>query len=353
MGTSGSGRDRVVEGLTAEHEDLGLVVMMLTRLDEYRRRGLAVEEIAQLLADEFEEAPGGGRWDAPTVDRVLAIVDDADVGPTPIELGPQATGAANPRSSGPARLGLTAVVFAAIGAIVYGAFAAAGNRDDSAGPETTTPVETTNPEIDEEQNPVDMMAIRIEPPAAVASSSGLSPATATIRTDGLLHLEGAFRSRLQAESYIADAAEVFGRENIVESYVIDSSAPEASVSDVSLDKPVLFESGTATIDPSFIPFLEACGDVLRLNPHITMSVTAFTDSVGDEKFNLELSQRRAKAILDFYRDLAIDDSQLVGKGFGEADPVAGNDTDEGRHENRRAILELLNVVENEPNIDGN
>ena len=220
-------------------------------------------------------------------------------------------------------------------------------------PTTTAPTSSVAPSTTEAPDPADTMAIRIEPDAPAAASAGdLTPATATIRNDGLLHLEGVFPSQDEADRFIASAAGVFGRENIVESYSIDESAPVADVSDVALDKPVLFETGTATIDPTFIPFLEACGNVLKLNPHITMSIAAFTDSKGDETFNLELSQRRAETIVQFYRDLEIEESQLIGVGYGEADPIADNDTEVGREQNRRAMLQLLNVVEDQQPASG-
>lgn len=192
----------------------------------------------------------------------------------------------------------------------------------------------------------DRMSIRIETPASADSSAAGSAigATATVREDGRVYFEGAFRSQDEADRFVSRAAEVFGAEAIVEDYTIDPNAPAPAAGDVALDKPVLFETGSATIHPAYVPFLEACGDILKLNPHITMSIAAFTDSVGDEDFNLELSQQRAQAIVDFYRNLDVDPDQLVGSGFGEAIPVADNDTEEGRAENRRAMLQLLNVM---------
>lgn len=205
------------------------------------------------------------------------------------------------------------------------------------------------PATDETTDPADMMSIQVDPQPADDSGDGseIPRATATIKADGLLHLEGAFPTQEDADGYINGLAEVFGRDNIVESYSIDPAAPLPTVSDVSLDKPVLFETGTAIIDPSYIPFLEACGDVLKLNPQITMSITAFTDSVGSDEFNLELSQQRAQAIYDFYRDLDIDETQLLSFGYGEADPVGDNSTEEGREQNRRAMLQLLDVIADE------
>ncbi len=195
----------------------------------------------------------------------------------------------------------------------------------------------------------DQMSIRIETPStdASADSGGIGGATATIRSDGRLYFEGAFRSTEEADRHVARAAEVFGADAIVEDYVIDPQAAVPAAGDVALDKPVLFERGSAEIHPDYIPFLEACGDVLKLNPQITMSISGFTDSTGSEQFNLELSQLRAQAIVDFYRDLDVDDGQLIGAGFGEQADFGDNDTESGRTENRRAMLQLLNVMAEE------
>ena len=202
--------------------------------------------------------------------------------------------------------------------------------------------DSTDPSADEEAG-VDSLMVRIEPSAPETDSS-IAPATATIRSDGKLYIEGAFRSESEAERFVESASDVFGEAALVSDYTIDPAAPNPTVSDVVLEKPVLFETGSAVIDPEYIPFLEACGDVLKLNSHIVMSVSAFTDSSGDADFNLELSQARADAVVDFYRNLDIGDDQLISVGLGESDFVADNDTEEGRRENRRAMLELLNVI---------
>jgi outer membrane protein OmpA-like peptidoglycan-associated protein len=189
----------------------------------------------------------------------------------------------------------------------------------------------------------DRMSIQIETQSS-ENSAGEGGATATVREDGRLYFEGAFRSQDEADRFITRAAEVFGAEAIVESYSIDPAAPRPAAADVALDKPVLFESGSAEIHPDYIPFLEACGNVLKLNPQITMSIYAFTDSTGSQDFNLRLSQERAQAIVDFYQSMDVDDRQLVGTGFGEDAQFGDNLSEEGRSENRRAMLQLLNVM---------
>ncbi|MDH3293483.1 MAG: OmpA family protein [Acidimicrobiia bacterium] len=217
-------------------------------------------------------------------------------------------------------------------------------NDGGEGGSGATAGETTNQDPDDQPNR-DRLVIRIEP-LEPATDGGLAPATATIRTDGKLHIEGAFRSEAEAQRFAGEAAKVFGQDAIVASYSINPAAPSPDASDVTLEKPVLFETGSATIDPEYIPFLEACGDVLKLNPNIVMSITAITDSTGDAQLNLELSQKRADAILAFYRSIDVSQEQLLATGLGESTAIADNSTAEGRQQNRRAMLELLNVISN-------
>lgn len=194
-----------------------------------------------------------------------------------------------------------------------------------------------------EGDAADSLIIRIDP-STPETDDGIAPASATIRSDGKLYVEGAFRSESEAQQFLETAADVFGEAALVPSYTIDPAAPDPTVSDVVLEKPILFESGSAVIDPEYIPFLDACGDVLKLNSHIVMSVSAFTDAAGSAQFNLELSQQRADAVIAYYRSLDIGDDQLISTGLGESGFVADNDTEVGRQQNRRAMLELLNVM---------
>ncbi len=367
------------------------VLDALGRIDELRRRGLDAEGIAAEMTAAGAPVPTGGDWTAATVERILDVFDAvrakgevAEPAPAPVEPPSQPGHAAEPVAAQPEpvepaaaesvavgtgavidgrsrrslvvsalRWSLTAVTLAAVGAggflaidrIVTVSSTETRLSGDAATATTAALSPTTQP-----PNPADTMAIRIETddagtdPEADRDPDELQPATATIRTDGRLYVEGAFSTAAEARAFVDEAAEVFGRDNVVEAFVVDEAAPDPTVTDVALDKPVLFESGTAVIDPEYIDFLEACAGVLELHPHIVMSITAYTDSVGDEDVNLELSQRRAQAIVDFYRDREIGDDQLVASGVGERDPVASNDTDAGRSQNRRAMLELLNVV---------
>jgi|tagenome__1003787_1003787.scaffolds.fasta_scaffold19969641_1 OOP family OmpA-OmpF porin len=75
--------------------------------------------------------------------------------------------------------------------------------------------------------------------------------------------------------------------------------------------------------------------LLKDQPRRTIYIEGHTDSSGTGSYNLELSQRRADAVRDFLVDNGISPNRIVARGYGEADPVASNDTASGRRDNRR------------------
>ena len=80
-----------------------------------------------------------------------------------------------------------------------------------------------------------------------------------------------------------------------------------------------------------------------LQKHFTMKIeiSGHTDNVGSEKSNQILSENRAKAVVNFLIENGIDESRLVYKGYGEIQPIATNDTQEGRQQNRRTEFKIL------------
>ncbi len=99
---------------------------------------------------------------------------------------------------------------------------------------------------------------------------------------------------------------------------------------------ILFDTGSATIRPESAGVLKSVAAVLKAHPDMKIRIVGHTDSVGEEKANLELSGRRAAAVrsaLEKEYDLAGTRFETAGKG--EQEPVADNSTAEGRAQNRR------------------
>ena len=99
-----------------------------------------------------------------------------------------------------------------------------------------------------------------------------------------------------------------------------------------------FDFNKATIKPSGRDVLDGAVKTLRDNPSLHVVVEGHTDSVGSDKYNEKLSERRAKAVRDYLVREGIDASRMTTRGYGKSRPVASNDTAEGRAQNRRAEI---------------
>lgn len=104
---------------------------------------------------------------------------------------------------------------------------------------------------------------------------------------------------------------------------------------------VNFKTDSDELTPESLAILDGVSATLSGNPDIKVMVAGHTDSDGDEAYNKDLSQRRAQAVVDYLGDNGVDAANLVAKGYGEEQPVAGNDTAEGKAQNRRVELNRL------------
>lgn len=101
---------------------------------------------------------------------------------------------------------------------------------------------------------------------------------------------------------------------------------------------VLFDVGKATLKPAAKESLAKLSGVLLMLPDLNVRVEGFTDSTGTAERNKILSAERARSVFDFLSGQAIAPKRMTHAGYGPANPVAGNDTKEGRAKNRRVEL---------------
>ncbi len=106
---------------------------------------------------------------------------------------------------------------------------------------------------------------------------------------------------------------------------------------------IFFETAKAVITPVSYPALDRVIEFMKKNPAIKVEIDGHTDNVGSESYNLRLSQARAQAVVDYLVKHGISRDRLVAKGFGESQPVAPNDTPEGRAKNRRVEFKILEM----------
>ena len=99
---------------------------------------------------------------------------------------------------------------------------------------------------------------------------------------------------------------------------------------------VEFDTGKAIVKPAYYKDIEAVADVLKKYPDLKIVVEGHTDNVGGEKYNLNLSQKRAEAVKAvMVNNFKIASDRITAKGFGFSNPLADNSTKEGRQQNRR------------------
>ena len=102
---------------------------------------------------------------------------------------------------------------------------------------------------------------------------------------------------------------------------------------------ILFDFNSAALQPQYQAELDKVGGYLRDNPNSYAVLAGFTDSVGSEEYNLGLSHRRAESAAAYLMNNAnVDEDRIVLQWFGKLNPVAGNDTAEGRSINRRVEI---------------
>ena len=107
---------------------------------------------------------------------------------------------------------------------------------------------------------------------------------------------------------------------------------------------VLFETGQYSLKPGAREVLAKLSGIVLAYPSLMLDVGGYTDSVGTEEYNQTLSENRASAVRDFLVSQGIVRTSIASHGFGEAQPIATNDTAAGRQQNRRVELVVSGEV---------
>lgn len=106
-------------------------------------------------------------------------------------------------------------------------------------------------------------------------------------------------------------------------------------------KNIFYDYGKATLKPQSIAELNQLVKLLNLSINIKIEIASYTDSQSSAEFNLGLSQARSQAVVDYLFAAGISRDQMIAKGYGESNPIASNDNEEGRKLNRRTEINIL------------
>ena len=102
---------------------------------------------------------------------------------------------------------------------------------------------------------------------------------------------------------------------------------------------VNFAFNSFEIAEKYMPEIRKAGDFLMKNPDYSAVLKGYTDSIGTDAYNMVLSERRAQSVMQALEVLGVNPDQLKAIGYGKSDPIATNETSEGRAQNRRVDAE--------------
>lgn len=104
---------------------------------------------------------------------------------------------------------------------------------------------------------------------------------------------------------------------------------------------IFFDTGKSELRPESGPELDRLVTTLNETPKMVIEVRGHTDNTGSNEVNVKLSQDRADSVREYFISKGIEPDRVASKGFGEAKPVATNDTEDGRQQNRRVEFVII------------
>lgn len=137
---------------------------------------------------------------------------------------------------------------------------------------------------------------------------------------------------------------VIGRKMDKQAEEIEKNVPGAKVERVGegivvdFSEKILFEYDRSNLSTSATANLNKLVEVLNEYPDTNIEIQGHTDSKGSDDYNMRLSRRRAAEVASYLRTRGVAGPRMITKGYGESAPVAENDSDEGRAQNRRVTF---------------
>jgi outer membrane protein OmpA-like peptidoglycan-associated protein len=115
---------------------------------------------------------------------------------------------------------------------------------------------------------------------------------------------------------------------------------EGNLLEISLKGDVTFDTDSAIVRPGLYSEIDRIANILIKYPNTVIQVEGHTDSTGTESYNMELSARRAEAVKNILVSKGVEPSRILTLAFGESKPIASNDYDYGRAQNRRVEIKV-------------
>ncbi|MFC2090073.1 OmpA family protein [Bacteroidota bacterium] len=186
----------------------------------------------------------------------------------------------------------------------------------------------------------------------IAALSFMDPETGQIVSRAMTGTDGRFRTRITEPK--AYGVEITATDYLYYLDIVDLSelSPMESAehdfylqkievgSKVVLDN-IYFETGKSILTPNSFEALKQVAKFLTDNSSVHLEISGHTDNTGSQRVNMNLSTARAKSVVDYLVEQGVSGARLVHKGYADTEPVASNDTPEGREQNRRVEFKVL------------
>jgi peptidoglycan-binding protein ArfA len=180
------------------------------------------------------------------------------------------------------------------------------------------------------------------------ASASIPDFTLTVNADTIT-LTGTAGNQEQKNAIHSDAKRIWSNLNVVDHVGVNDAAsvPAAgrepctdlqAIINAVTGGPITFGNDGFSLTPADDQILNQVADKLKACPSAHVTVNGYTDDTGNEAINISSSAQRAQAVADYLTTRGVARSQLVVKGVGSVNPVAPNDTVDGRAKNRRAEL---------------
>ncbi|SFS04590.1 OmpA family protein [Sphingomonas jatrophae] len=116
---------------------------------------------------------------------------------------------------------------------------------------------------------------------------------------------------------------------------------------IKLDIPagITFDTNSYAIKPEFRSTLDQVASTLSDYPQTIIDVYGHTDSTGNDAINVPLSQNRARSVADYLSTRGVAPARMATQGFGASQPIASNDTPDGRSQNRRVEVRIVPLTD--------
>ena len=124
---------------------------------------------------------------------------------------------------------------------------------------------------------------------------------------------------------------------------------EGNEINLKLPSGISFDFNSAAVKPEFRPALDQVAQTLASYQSTFVDISGHTDAIGSDAVNQRLSEQRARAVADYLGYQGVNAARVATRGFGKTYPIASNDTDQGRAENRRVEIKLSPVTQQDYN----